>query len=127
MKYETVVQRIGEDMGPINWSYDFRSHFDCYCTDDAGRDRICAEHVERLRQIAAEPSAWLASTDGGSPKCGYFPVINVCMYDGWPYFRPTPFVRTMGPLGPEWHCFSTITAIMRKPTPKPEVRGTDAA
>jgi hypothetical protein len=32
----TVVERVGENMGPIEWGYDFWPHFSCYCSNDDG-------------------------------------------------------------------------------------------
>ena len=51
MRTETHTVRIGEKMGPIDWAYDFRTHFDNYCTSDKGRDEICAKRVAKLRLI----------------------------------------------------------------------------
>jgi hypothetical protein len=31
MKTRMVEERIGEMLGPIDWSYDFRPHFSNYC------------------------------------------------------------------------------------------------
>lgn len=118
MKIRTVEVREGEDLGPIIWSYDFRSHFNNRCTNDANKDRACRRAVEVLRiledhlkrDIAVE-----ATTYGGWPRVGWNSVLAVSMYDGWPWWRPVPSVkmteRVLG--GVQWHDFSTITDIRR--------------
>ena len=109
MKTRMVEERIGEYMGPVDWSYDFAQHFKSY----GGRDvaaRI-AEAIAWLKQLAGAPEKHEATTDGGCPKFGWHRVIRVGMYDGWPYWRPVPAVLTAGPLGPEWHHFDMITGV----------------
>jgi hypothetical protein len=33
-------------------------------------------------------------------------IIEICMYDGWPYWKPTPAVHFVGPLNSwEWNFF----------------------
>lgn len=49
------------------------------------------------------------TTDGGWPRCGWGDVLDVGMYDGWPYWKPVPSVYSRGPLGGEWHCFSMLS------------------
>jgi hypothetical protein len=112
MRYETVVHRVGEYLGPVDWSFDFAG-FISKERDHEERVRIA---VERLRRIAAEPDRWEATTDGGWPRVGWQSVIEVGMYDGWPYWRPIPSVLLAGVLGPTWHDFSSITNIEHKDT-----------
>lgn len=112
MRFETRTERIGENMGPIDWSYNFRKHFDCYCTSDEGRDEICERSKERLRtaeQRLKDGKRTLMTTYGGWPRCGWGDVIEVGMYDGWPYWQPTPSIRISGTLGAEWHSFDSFT------------------
>ena len=35
MRYETRTERIGERVADVDWSYDFRPHFNSMCSDDA--------------------------------------------------------------------------------------------
>lgn len=108
MKTRTVVERIGENMGPIDWAYDFRSHFKNYCTSDANRDATCERAKGLLRQLC-DDGQWEAC-------CGswnFQRVIDVGMYDGWPYWKPTPAVCVSGPLGSEWQFFYDLTAVRR--------------
>jgi hypothetical protein len=107
--------RIGENMGPIDWSYNFRQHFDCYGTSDENRDKYCTRAVERLRTIEQhlrDGKPIRVSTDGGGGfRIGYR-VLEIGMYDGWPYWRPTPSVFTESALGGgEWHSFGMITSV----------------
>lgn len=109
MRVETRTVCIGERMGDIDWSYDFRKHFDCYCTTDEQRDKRCEEAKAMLRELEEahrEGRAFQATTYGGWPRCGWGPVTDVGMYDGWPYWKPVPSVR----IGSEWTCFSSITS-----------------
>lgn len=113
MKTYTTTVREGERTGDVDWSYDFRQHFNNYCTSDAGRDEICARSVERFKAIADAVAAGQtvrATTYGGWPRCGFHEVLDVGMYDGWPYWKPVPSVLMRGVLGgAEWHSFCSLT------------------
>lgn len=114
MKFYQETKRVGELLGPIDWSYDFRSHFNNHCTTDERRDECCKESVEKLRQLAENPDQWQATTYGGWPRCGWGDIVAVGMYDGWPYWKPTPSVAIGGPFGAEWSSFSNVTSIRKK-------------
>lgn len=83
MRTETVTVRYGENVGPVDWSH------------DTAKDM---------------PSIWReAETD---PKAFVFgdynrEIISICMYDGWPYWKPRPAVCFVGPLGVEWSFFDS--------------------
>ena len=113
MLRRTVTERIGEYLGPVDWSYNFLPHFDGYCGMD--KEAYCQEHVVRLRRLSDEPERYLVSTYGGWPRI-WHELVHVGMYDGWPYWKPVPSVCTRSWLGPEWHDFSCITNIMDKGT-----------
>lgn len=114
MKFRTVTERIGELLGPVDWSYDFLSHFSGYSGD---KEAHCLKAVDRLRKIVDEPLRYEVTTDGGWPRFGWSDVIDVGMYDGWPYWRPVPSVCKRSPLGGcEWHAFHCITNIADKQT-----------
>jgi hypothetical protein len=115
MRTRTVIERIGELLGPVDWSYDFRSHFNTLCTNDAGRDEACEKAKERLRLISESPGKYRVSTYGGWPRI-WQDIVSVGMYDGWPYWKPTPFVCSHSTLGCEWHSFSMITNILNRET-----------
>jgi hypothetical protein len=118
MKTRTETVRVGEMLGPVNWQYNFRPHFDCYCADDATQQKFCDAKVEQLRQLA-DGTEWEATTDGGWPRCGWGKVLYVGMYDGWPYWRPVPSVCIASKCGASWHSFDSVTSI-RKPNVKNE-------
>lgn len=112
MRTEKRTVRIGENVGPVDWSYDFRSHFTTMGTSEQGKDEACARSIAQLRTIVAAVDAGRpihVTTDGGSPKGGYHPVGEVGMYDGWPYWRPVPSVFRITFLGGEWVSFRAIT------------------
>ena len=111
MKTYQVTKREGEYLGPVDWSYNFLQHFDCYCTDDIGKQKACDRQIEVLRKLLSGPE-WEATTYGGWPRCGWGEVLKVGMYDGWPYWKPVPSVLTTSVLGGgEWHPFCNITDI----------------
>lgn len=115
MKTVTRTERIGERVSDIDWEYDFRSHFNNLCTSDAGKAEACDRQKQLLQTIEQrflEKRTTLATTYGGWPRIGYHEVIDVGMYDGWPYWKPVPSVCLKGTLGAEWHAFSCITDII---------------
>jgi hypothetical protein len=108
-----VTERIGEYCGPIDWAYDFTSH------DWAEhRGGVNPEHsaraMEWLRQMESAPDKYFATTDGGWPRVGWKRVIQVGMYDGWPFWKPTPSVMLAGTLGAEWHPWYSISGCETK-------------
>lgn len=120
MRIETHTIRVGERVSDLDWSYDFRKHFNLMCCNDAGKDRACEEAKDLLRKIEKalqEGRNVRATTDGGLPRCGLHPVIDIGMYDGWPYWTPVPSVCTRGHFGVTWHSFSSITEIEEEEKP----------
>lgn len=113
MRTYTETKREGELLGDVDWSYDFRSHFDGWSGD---KDEHCRNQVEKLRQLT-NGEKWEATTDGGWPRCGWGEVVAVGMYDGWPYWRPVPSVAIMGSFGVEWSAFANVTSIRKASTP----------
>ncbi|MGH3427715.1 MAG: hypothetical protein ACRDQZ_09145 [Mycobacteriales bacterium] len=113
MKTRTVVVQEGEHLGPIDWSYDFTQH-----DWGPGRSGINPEHskqaTEWLRALEADPQSYEATTDGGWPKMGWSRVIQVGMYDGWPFWRPVPSVLLSSPLGSEWHSWYDLSGIEKR-------------
>ncbi len=94
MRTRTVVERIGEWLGPVDWSYDFQQHA---MTSTCGG---CAQWaiddgIEQLRRLESEPGGWWIAPSGFTS----FEVVHVGMYDGWPFWQPTPAVGYIGPLG----------------------------
>lgn len=84
--YQTTV-REGEDMGPIDWS-----HPTAVGKPDAWRD--AEQHPENY-------------TYGDYGRT----ILRVCMYDGWPYWRPMPAILYVGPMNSgEWAFFDSYGA-----------------
>ncbi len=44
-------------------------------------------------------------------------VIQVGMYDGWPFWKPTPAAQTYGPLGVgDWQFYYEVTGVKKRGT-----------
>lgn len=103
----------GEKTGEVDWGYNFRQHFDIYCTSVAGQDVICTESIERFSAIvdAFKSGEHVQVTNyGGWPRCGYNDVIDIGMYKGNGYHRAVPCVQVRTWSGwVEWYTFDSIT------------------
>jgi hypothetical protein len=99
MKAIPTVRYEGENLGPIDWNYDFAKY-------GRGGD------VERLRQLMSG-GEWEATTDGGWPRCGWGRVLDIGMYDGWPHWSPTPSVYITSWMGGSWHPYYSLTDIRK--------------
>ena len=109
MKTRMVQERIGEYLGPVDWSYDFTQHN--WGTNRGGiNPSIVTPAMSMLRQLEECPLKWSAMI-----YQSLHDVLRVGMYDGWPFWKPTPSVLLSGTLGPEWHPFYTIQSIERRP------------
>lgn len=83
--YQTTV-REGEDMGPIDWSHP-----------------VATGKPDIWREAEKNPENFTFGEYGRR-------IIKLCMYDGWPYWTPTPAVAFEGPLGWEWAFFNNYGA-----------------
>lgn len=84
--------RIGEWIGPIDWSYDFQKDAPNWCTTAERAETLTHELIDRLRKIEAglaRGERWMVS-NGTTLR----PVLRVGMYDGWPYWRSVPTYLT---------------------------------
>lgn len=97
-------QRAGELKPGIDWSYDFSNGFARMGapqeTKDAYRDR-CVAFLKTIK-----PGDCVTSS-------GQFDriVVEVGMYDGWPFWTPTPAISYIGPLGCiEYDFYSNLSA-----------------
>lgn len=84
MRTETVTVRIGENVGPVDW------------------DHPTAKDMPDIwREAEKAPADYVFS--------GYRrPILAICMYDGWPYWKPTPAIQFIGPLNSaEWTFFNS--------------------
>src|SRR5689334_16365310 len=94
MKTRMVEERIGEWLGPVDWSYEFDQH--SWVGRSGGVNPKCiAEGIAQLRRMEAEPGEWMYCPSGFTS----FRVVEVGMYDGWPFWKPTPAIGYVGPLG----------------------------
>jgi hypothetical protein len=73
--------------------------------------------LEMLREMAANPQGFQVTTDGGWPRMGWKKVLLVCIYDGWPYWKPGPALLVSGALGGEWYWFDSLTGVERRLLP----------
>lgn len=87
MRTETQTVRIGEDMGPIDWTHP-----------------MAAEMPDHWKDAEKHPEKYELLLNGMfTPR----EVSKLCMYDGWPYWKPTPAIYRESPLGGyEWTFFN---------------------
>ena len=98
MKFVTVTKRIGELLGPIDWSFDFQSES---WDHGGGTNPIVVEQAMKdLHEIKVGDTV---EVYGITHK-----VLAIGMYDGWPHWRPYPSVCIETHYGPEWHGFSSV-------------------
>lgn len=82
MRTETVTVRIGENVGPVDW------------------DHPIAKDMPGIWRAAEQHPEWF-TYNGRS-------IVQICMYDGWPYWKPTPAIMFIGPLNSgEWDFFNS--------------------
>jgi len=94
MRTEQQTVRIGENMGPVDWSH-----------------KTTKDMPEIWREAEQNPDAF---TFQGRM------LLAICMYDGWPYWTPTPAIQFIGPMNsPEWTFFDSYSVrpedIRRRP------------
>lgn len=87
MRTVTRIERIGEWLGPIDPSYQWDKITGVH-------SRSAAEGRETIERMAAEPDGWRYSPSGFNS----FEVVHIGMYDGWPFWEPTPTIGYIGPL-----------------------------
>ena len=112
MKTYWVQERIGEFTGNIDWDYDFKQHL----TNGSKPEERLAKQIAILRMIEAETDKYQATDYGGWPRCGWSDILQVGMYDGWPYWKPVPSVMLRSPVTRTgwWHSFCSIVDIRIK-------------
>lgn len=116
MRTETRIVRIGEHLGPVDRSYDFDQH-------KSGDEKWWPKRVETFISMLEAFEAGtpiLATTDGGVPRFGWGDLLEVGMYDGWPFWKPVPsFLISSSLGGAEWHWFGSLSEwriVERKPS-----------
>ncbi|MFA5056538.1 MAG: hypothetical protein WC485_00355 [Opitutaceae bacterium] len=112
MKTITKTERVGELLGPVDWSYDFTKH-DWANGRGGVNPEIARNAVATLRQVVELLDAGkqvMVSLYGEGHD-----VLAVGMYDGWPFWEPTPSVLVRTWLGSEWHPWYSIQIAKEKP------------
>jgi len=106
MRTKTMTVRIGEMLGPVDPSYDPTQHN--WGPNKGGcNPETTACGFARILELAADPDGWVYCPSGFTS----FPVVRVGMYDGWPFWRPTPAIGYIGPLNSvEWAFFYELSA-----------------
>ena len=83
MRTRTVIERIGENMGPVDWAHP-----------------IAKDMPPIWREAEKNPENFVFTEYNRT-------ILAVAMYDGWPYWAPRPAVQFLGPIGPEWNFFDS--------------------
>lgn len=86
MRVETQTIRIGENVGPVDWDHP-----------------IAKDMPAIWREAEKRPSDFKFVCDNYDAE-----IFAICMYDGWPYWKPTPAIYHGHPLGHgEWSFFNS--------------------
>jgi len=106
MKTRTVTVREGEYLGPVDPDYDHMQG--AWSRSQGGYNPEFLERGwEQILKMNASPEGWTFHSDGG----GLFRVVRVGMWDGWPFWKPTPAIGYIGPLGAiEWAFYYRLNA-----------------
>ena len=107
MRTYQVTHREGENMGPIDWNHDFWQHFNCYGSSNDTKREIMERAIENL--FAVEHKFRLGKLLVVREGDYWHDLLDVGMYDGWPYWKPMPAILIRGPLGGgEWRHFPCV-------------------
>ncbi|KKM17202.1 hypothetical protein LCGC14_1678100 [marine sediment metagenome] len=108
MKTRTVTQRIGEWLGPVDWGYEFTKH-DWSESRGGHNPTLTPESVQVLQEAEG------LFNEGKTIEVWCYDmwrkVIKVGMYDGWPYWEPTPTYLLASWLGNEPHSFLSVSKV----------------
>lgn len=102
MRTYTQTVREGELLGPVDYDYPFIRHFDGYSCSADQKAVMAKRCVDMLRKIEADPERFRVIL---AHSFTWKKVYAVGMYDGWPFWKPTPALLCSGPIGSEWHFF----------------------
>jgi hypothetical protein len=84
MKTRMVEVREGENVGPVDWSHP-----------------IAKDMPPIWREAEKDPASFVFGEYRRT-------ILDICMYDGWPYWQPTPAICYVGPLkSAEWTFFNS--------------------
>lgn len=94
---ETVTKREGENMGPIDPTYDVHQ-YGTYPNNPEIPDKKFTLLLEMEKQFidGKKLRVWYTGDFSGD-------LLDVGMYDGWPFWRPTPAFQLNHWHGAEWH------------------------
>jgi hypothetical protein len=82
VRYETVTVPVGEVCGRVDWEH------------PTAKDK-----PPIWREAEENPDAYLYNG---------WAILRLCMYDGWPYWKPRPAIQFIGPLNSaEWNWFDS--------------------
>ena len=99
---ETVVRRVGEWF-PLDENYDYMAE-DIYPNNPETRQKVW----DKFLTCYNNPDKYLAST-------GFMmtvkKIVNIGMYDGWPYWKPYPSFSLLYWFGAETHSWWQINHI----------------
>lgn len=114
VRTHTVTVREGEDLGPVDWTHPMVAKVEATRPALVGALR---EAEKADLRASADSAGWEATTDGGWPRCGWGNVLAVRMWDGWPYWQPTPSVLVSNWTGgATWHAIDAISDVRRVPS-----------
>jgi hypothetical protein len=117
MRTRTITVREGEWLGPVDWSYDFGKHSwdrrgGCVNPEAVKEGELALRILADAYADSMKPAGWEYDTDDRTdPKpqpakwryspsfLASFEIVFVGMYDGWPFWEPTPAIGYVGPLG----------------------------
>lgn len=106
MKTRTVTVREGERLGDVDLNHE------SFSVPSSGDQDWQDERIRRFREMCegiARGEKWEATVDGGWPRVGWGEVLDIGMYDGWPYWKPMPSFFLRSWLGGEWHSWHSLT------------------
>lgn len=72
MRTRTITVHEGEDMGPVDWSHP-----------------TAKDMPPIWREAEQHPDGFMLCENGSFTAREIF---KICMYDGWPYWKPTPAI-----------------------------------
>jgi hypothetical protein len=86
----TETHREGTDVGPVDWEHTWAKEL------PEGLRTALQEAEKNPNNFVYIPGDFSS-----------YQIVAVCMYDGWPYWKPGPAVAYVGPLGCiEWQWFN---------------------
>lgn len=106
MKTYMVQQQEGERMGDLDYSYNFLQHYANYGSTEEWKKERCEKTVEMLKEVEKllkEGKKIMVDMSGYRKE-----LFDVGMYDGWPYWKPTPALLVKGNWSAEWEFFYNL-------------------